>query len=105
MKVTPTSGTYVTIKDVVQVLHHKLWLSATEGEYRKIPTHEMQLEVDNAYQRRYKREAEKMEYERQRNRGVMRVDFLAGENLFAGLSSTTMGPDVWELNVLPSKVL
>jgi len=96
-------GTYVTIADVLDAIFHTLRLTATEGEYRKIPSQEMQQRVDVAYRRRYKRLQDAGEYEREKGRGVRRIDFLVENNIFAGLSSTGRGPDVWELNVQPLK--
>jgi len=105
IRVVPTHkpGTYVSISDVLDAIFGTLRLTATEGEYRKIPTQEMQQRVDIAYRRRYKRLQDAQQYQKEKMRGVRRVDFLAEKNIFAGLSSTPRGPDVWELNVLPLK--
>jgi hypothetical protein len=104
IKVVPMRkpGTYVSIADVLDAIFNTLRLTTTEGEYRQIPTQEIQQRVDVAYRRRYKR-LQAGEYEREKARGVRRVDFLLEKNIFAGLSSTGRGPDVWELNMQPLK--
>jgi hypothetical protein len=105
IRVVPTHkpGTHVTIADVLDAIFHTLRLTATEAEYRKIPTQERQQRVESAYRRRYKRISDPSQYEKEKGRGVRRVDFLAESNIFVGLSSTSRGPDVWELNVQPLK--
>lgn len=102
IRVVPTRkpGTYVTVGDVLEAIYHRLRLTATEMEYRNIPTQDMKERVDMAYRRRYKRlQQDGGEYEKEKARGVRRIDFIGEKNIFAGLGSTGKGPDVWELQV------
>ena len=93
----------MTIADVLDAIYRALRNAATEAEYREIPTQERRLRVDSAYRRRYKRLPDVKDYEAEKAGGMRRIDFLAEKNIFAGLSSTSRGPDVWELNVQPLK--
>lgn len=96
-QVTPsyTRANYVSIADLLKTIYHMLCVPATEADFRKIPTNEMQRRVAVAYKQRCKRSmSQGKEYNE-----MKRVDFLLEETIFAGLSGTSYGLNVWELNV------
>ncbi|RDB22499.1 hypothetical protein Hypma_010156 [Hypsizygus marmoreus] len=90
---------YVTVMDVFDAIYSSLRLNVTESEFGRIPTLDEQRRVDDAYRRRYKRIGDVKLYELEKAKGVKRVDFLQARTMFAGLTSTMAGPEVWELNV------
>jgi len=93
-----TSGVYVTVNDVLSTLHHELTKGVDPAHYADLPPAERRC-VDNAYFSR----CSDIQDDNQRNhvkaRGVIKLDFLAGKTHFMGLSGTTDGPEIWELNV------
>lgn len=93
-----TSGVYVTVNDVLSTLYHELTKGVDPAHYADLPFVERRC-VDNAYFSR----CSDIQDVNQRNyvkaKGVIKLDFLAGKTHFMGLSGTTDGPDIWELNV------
>ncbi|GLB33833.1 hypothetical protein LshimejAT787_0107170 [Lyophyllum shimeji] len=92
-------GTYVTIADVFEAIYRALRLAVTEKEFENIPTLEEKRRVDNAFRRRYKSTDDKEGYELEKRKGLKRIDFLKERHVFASLTSTPHGPEIWELNV------
>ena len=92
------SGAYVTVYDVLSTLYHELTKGVDPAHYADLPFVERRC-VDNAYFSR----CSDIQDVNQRNyvkaKGVIKLDFLAGKTHFMGLSGTTDGPDIWELNV------
>lgn len=90
---------YVTVSDLLEGMYHALRLNATQSEYELLPFKEMKLTVNKSYERRYSRLSNLEERERERTRGLRRIDFLGTRSNFLGLSSTQEGAHVWQLNV------
>lgn len=93
-----TPGAYVTVSDVLFTLYHDLILGVDPAHYAELPPEERQC-VDNAYFYRCSDIRDANQRNQVRARGVIKLDFLAGRTCFKGLSGTTSGPDIWELNV------
>jgi hypothetical protein len=88
----------VTVCDVLTALHRTLRLPVTSAEFDSLPTFKDMLRVKKAYERRYKAISEPFARIEEEKKGGKRVDFLMGRR-FLGLSSTTMGPEFWCINV------
>ena len=80
-------------------LYRALRLNCTQAEFILLPSHDMKQKVTEAYKQRYRRASDVTLCEYEKVRGVRRVDFLGGKNMFMGLSSTGEGAGVWQLNV------
>jgi hypothetical protein len=93
-----TSGAYVTVNDVLSTLHHELTRGVDPAHYANLPSAERRC-VDNAYFSRCSDVQDVNQRDHVKRRGVIKLDFLAGRTHFMGLSGTTNGPDIWELNV------
>lgn len=93
-----THGAYVTVNDVLSTLYSELIPGVDPVHYAELPAEERQF-VDRAYFYRCSDIRDVNERNRARARGVIKLDFLAGQTCFKGLSGTTSGPDIWELNV------
>ncbi|KIM59981.1 hypothetical protein SCLCIDRAFT_99141, partial [Scleroderma citrinum Foug A] len=92
----PSSCVYVTIRDVLGALHAFLQVPVTMAEYKMLPSQADRDEVAIAFHARCDRTQNP---EWMKSRGVIRLDFLRGRNVFMGLSCTKYGPDMWMLNV------
>ncbi|KAF8624324.1 hypothetical protein AX17_007153 [Amanita inopinata Kibby_2008] len=91
----PHATPYVTVRDVLHGIQRFLRCGATKTEYERIPSEQARSGVSNAYVRRCKAA---YDFEAERVAGLKRVDFLAGNTRFVGLSGTSRGPEVWELH-------
>ena len=101
VEVSPSStipGAYVTVDDVLAALYYELNMGVDPTHYADLPPAERQC-VDKAYFYRCSDIPEVNQRNRAKARGVIKLDFLAGRTHFMGLSGTTNGPDIWELNV------
>ena len=101
VEVFPSSsnpGAYVTVNDVLSTLYHELNMGVDPAHYAQLPTGERQC-VDNAYFNRCSDIRDVIERKYVKARGVIKLDFLTGQTRFKGLSGTTSGPGIWELNV------
>jgi len=92
-------GIYVTVIDVFEAIYRALRLGVTADEFESIRTLEEKQRVDDAYRRRYKSVGDRKGYELEKSKGLKRVDFLKERQIFASLTSTPGGPEIWELNV------
>ena len=99
LTVSAKQYSYVTVSDLLEGAYHALRLNATQTEYELLPSKEMKATVSESYKRRYNRLSNLEERERERTRGLRRIDFLGTRNNFLGLSSTQEGAHVWQLNV------
>lgn len=90
-------GAYVTVDDVLTALYTNLRLTVNPLEYERLGP--LKQVVDQAYFARIGRVQDAAMREQEAKKGVKRVDFLRGVNMFMGLSGTHGGSDVWELNV------
>jgi len=100
VEVSPSSasGAYVTVNDVLSMLHYELTMGVDPAHYADLPPVERQC-VDNTYFYRCSHIQDVNERTIAKARGVIKLDFLASQTHFMGLSGTTNGPDIWELNV------
>ncbi|KIM68368.1 hypothetical protein SCLCIDRAFT_1209190 [Scleroderma citrinum Foug A] len=92
----PASCIYVTVRDVLEALHAFLQCPVTLAEYKMLPSQADRNEVAVAFHARCERTQDR---ERTTKKGVIRLDFLRGRDVFMGLSCTRYGHDVWMLNV------
>ena len=93
-----TSAVCVTVKDVLSTLYRELAKGVDPAHYADLTPAERQC-VDNAYFSRCSDIQDVNQRNHTKSRGVIKLDFLAGQTHFMGLSGTTIGPDIWELNV------
>jgi len=100
VEVSPSSapGAYVTVNDVLSTLHYELTMGVDPAHYADLPPAERQC-VDNAYFYRCSHIQDVNQRTIAKGRGVIKLDFLASQTHFMGLSGTTNGLDIWELNV------
>jgi hypothetical protein len=101
VEVFPSSSTsvvYVTVNDVLSTLYHELTKGVDPAHYADLPPAERRC-VDNAYFSRCSDIQDVNQRNHTKAKGVIKRDFLAGQTHFLGLSGTTDGPDIWELNV------
>ncbi|KAG6827730.1 hypothetical protein H0H87_003767 [Tephrocybe sp. NHM501043] len=87
-------GTYVTVGDVIDELHHFLRKQISAKEWNSLPSEKDRRRVTDAYERRYRRISSSRDYDDEKTRGVRRVDFLMGLNKFMGLAPSAEGPGV-----------
>lgn len=92
----PASCLYVTVRDVLEALHGFLQIPVKTAEYERLPSKADKEAVAIAFHARGDRSQNP---EWTKSRGVNRLDFLRGQNVFMGLSCTKYGPDMWMLNV------
>jgi hypothetical protein len=91
---------FVSVADVLHALSRALRQPISPTEYAQLLSPTEQRRVNEAFERRYRRLAsDPPAYQVEKLKGVKRVDFLMGKTRFLGLSWTSTGPDVWELNV------
>jgi hypothetical protein len=88
----------VTVADMLNGVYFYLRLPVSEAEFHTLPS-QARAEVTMSFKNRYRRIRNDVEYEREKSKGVKRIDFLMGRVQWAGLSSSKAGPDVWVLNV------
>ncbi|KAG6917083.1 hypothetical protein DXG01_003972 [Tephrocybe rancida] len=93
----PSQG-YVSVNDVLEELYHSLRTNITARDYAALPSEKARRQVSLAYEQRYKRVRGTRDYEDEKQRGVLRVDFLMGRTRFMGLSSNERGAGVWLLH-------
>lgn len=91
--------THVTFNDVFGAIYHSLRKQVTEAEFISVSSQSLRTQIDNAYKRRYKRLQEYSHYEKERDAGLRRVDFLGENVMFDGLSCNTDGRAQWTLHV------
>ncbi|THU99549.1 hypothetical protein K435DRAFT_490602 [Dendrothele bispora CBS 962.96] len=90
--ITPSTGQYVTVQDVVYGLYDALRTKISDSQYqlctdpKKFPG--IRPEVDNAFKARCDKLMERNvgEAEKERRKGRRLVDMLRGQNVFYGLS-------------------
>jgi hypothetical protein len=87
----------VTIGDVLDAIYTSLRKNIIREDYKYLSDN-AQLRVKAAYERRFRSLLDQRSYERERQSGVKRVDFLMDRNRFRGLIMTS-APGVWQLEV------
>lgn len=97
--VAPLNGDYVTVNDVLHCLYRHLRLAVTPEEYEALATGLVREAVNSAYRARCARIEDPQKRATEKGKGVKRIDFLQGRNVFKGLSGTLTAAHIWELNV------
>ncbi|KAF9449808.1 hypothetical protein P691DRAFT_666793 [Macrolepiota fuliginosa MF-IS2] len=92
-------GPHVTVLDVLYYLYRYLRLAVSQEEYETQATGTTKAAVNSAYHARCGRVSGHQARATEEGKGVKKVDFLQGRNMFKGLSGTLTGAHVWELNV------
>lgn len=95
---TPKPEPFVSVSDVLTALHLALRMRVTPDEFNRLPA-ESRHRVIAARERRCRALQDPRMREEERQRGLVRIDFLMGRNRFLGLSCTTGVSNVLELNV------
>ncbi|TEB28205.1 hypothetical protein FA13DRAFT_1595824, partial [Coprinellus micaceus] len=99
--VRPTAGTIVAVADVIAGIHTNLrtGISATEFQVAGGDPADpgRQQRITAAYQARCGRFPQGAARKKELQKGVKRIDFLEGINMFAGLVSTKDGAHIWRL--------
>jgi hypothetical protein len=85
--VRATNMRYVTVADVLEGLYKSLRANITPPEFQTLSEKD-RMYATQAYQRRYRRlrDADPYLSEKEKNRGMKRIDFLMGRIRFGGLS-------------------
>jgi hypothetical protein len=97
----PHSSAYVTVLDVLQDLHGWLQLRIRRDDYTELSLSTQSM-VRAAYESRCSKVPDPATQATERQNGIKCVDLLLGLHIFAGLSSTVHGPDIWELHLCNS---
>ncbi|KAF7327121.1 hypothetical protein MKEN_00288400 [Mycena kentingensis (nom. inval.)] len=92
-------GAFITVADVLAVLHTSLRTRVSKDEYERLGSHRLMRRVSDAYTERYMRLRGHRGYAEEKTGGLRRVDFLMGQTRFRGLSPSTSQPDVWRFHV------
>ncbi|KAF9522766.1 hypothetical protein CPB83DRAFT_863937 [Crepidotus variabilis] len=89
--------THVTFNDIFGAIYHSLRKQVTEAEFCQVKSSTQRTQIESAYKRRYKRLQDYSHYERERDSGLRRVDFLGESVMFEGLSCNIDGRAQWTL--------
>lgn len=92
-------GTHVSVLDVLYCLFRHLRLAVSREEYDTQAAGMTRVAVDSAYHARCARVRDPQMRAAEEAKGIKRVDFLQGRNIFKGLSGTLTSAHIWELNV------
>jgi len=95
---SPHPDPFVTVADVLKTLYTALRLAVTPAEYDALPSREAKFRVVAAYENRCRKSGNA--YDEEKRKGVKRIDFLMGRNMFAGLTAISGQRDTWLLHVL-----
>lgn len=93
------SKEFVTVSDVLSGIYASLRIPVNSGDFNGL-SKEQQRMITQTFFHRYDRLGETEAGEKEKVKGVKRVDFLVGRNSFAGLCPTN-SPLVWELILSP----
>ncbi|KXN82299.1 hypothetical protein AN958_02731 [Leucoagaricus sp. SymC.cos] len=91
--------TYVTVHDVLHRLYRGFRDFVTPEEYDTLALGPVRMAVDAAYHSRCARILDPAHRTKEVQKGIRRIDFLQGMNMFKGLSGTLAGAQIWQLNV------
>ncbi|KAF7320138.1 hypothetical protein MKEN_00798300 [Mycena kentingensis (nom. inval.)] len=97
--VTPASGNFVRVADVLEGIYASLRQNASSADYDCLPEH-AKKEVTAAFQRRYHQMPDPTMQQMEKHKGLKRVDFLGATVAFHGLVPSTAVPGAFELCVL-----
>jgi hypothetical protein len=93
------SKEFVTVCDVLSGIYASLRIPINSGDFNGL-SGEKQSMITQTFFHRYDRHGETEAREKEKVKGVKRVDFLIGRNSFAGICPTS-SPLVWELTLSP----
>lgn len=89
----------VTVADVLAGIHAILRTNVTASEFQMAGSDPMDpgraARITNAYQNRCARVPYGEARNKELKKGLKRIDFLEGVNMFEGLANTKYGPHVW----------
>ena len=88
----------VTVGDVLAGIYAHLRTPVSAAEYALVGQEDVQRRIGDAFRRRCKRQPSAEAVARETGKGLKRVDFLEGVNVFGGLSTTKEGGHVWQMN-------
>lgn len=91
------SRSFLTVADVLHGLYTGLRIAVSKEEYER-QGEGSQRKISLAYYNRWERIANPNDREKERMKGVKRIDFLMGKNLFKGLSRAPNSPHIWTLH-------
>ncbi|KAJ7264843.1 hypothetical protein C8J57DRAFT_1331887 [Mycena rebaudengoi] len=97
--VPASNGRYVTVSDVITTIYRSLRVNVTATEFNALRTQKLMRRATAAYTQRYARLKGHRGYTEEKSQGVKRVYFLMGCTKFQGISPTSSGADLWQLNI------
>ncbi|KAF7304473.1 hypothetical protein HMN09_00849600 [Mycena chlorophos] len=99
-----SNGQYVSVGDVLEGLYRALRTPVRAAEYAELGRRRGGSTVMDGMARTYKRRCrlyrDRRAYEEEQRGGLRGVDYLMGYTKFAGLSPTSRGADVWEIETM-----
>jgi hypothetical protein len=96
--VPASNGRFVTVSDILSSVHRALQVSVTQSEFSALGSQKLMHQASVAYRRRCERLRGHRGFMEEKRKGVKRVDFLMGYTKFQGLSPTSRGSNVLQLN-------
>ncbi|KAF9501627.1 hypothetical protein BDN71DRAFT_725398 [Pleurotus eryngii] len=100
LEIKPTIRDFVTVSDVINGMYRALRAAVSKAEYAALPSLAARQQVTDAYSHRCARILDPSAKQVEMQKGLKRIDFFINKNRFIGLSSTSLGPHVWSINVL-----
>lgn len=101
MQPSVSGSTMVTVADVLAGIYAALRTNVTASEFQMAGSDPMDpgrsARITNAYQNRCARVPYGEARNKEMKKGLKRIDFLEGVNMFEGLANTKYGPHVWSM--------
>ncbi|KAJ7812353.1 hypothetical protein B0H14DRAFT_2856941 [Mycena olivaceomarginata] len=98
--VRPIEGEVVLVRDIFTAIYTSLQLPATKTDYESLSP-AVQYQVSVAFSRRWKRMPNTELKDKEREKGLKRVDFLRSTVSFAGVSKSQLGHNYLNLLLTP----
>ncbi|PFH47501.1 hypothetical protein AMATHDRAFT_67649 [Amanita thiersii Skay4041] len=95
---TSSSERYINVSDVLDTIYHELQRPITLAEYDALGS-VVRERINWAFISRCANIGDPSEQDKERNKGVKRVDFLRDRNRFTGLSTSAVNSDYWEVHL------
>ncbi|EIM89293.1 uncharacterized protein STEHIDRAFT_76247 [Stereum hirsutum FP-91666 SS1] len=96
---SPNSAKFISVQDVLDALYSNMRTPVKEAEFKALAP-AMGKAVSDAFEKRWRAFVNGMEREKERGKGVKRVDFLVGKTRVDGLNKTSgTKDDSWVFNV------
>lgn len=80
-------------------IYAALRMGASQDDFDRIPGRAERKQVEDAFKHRHERLRDPKKVMEEKKKGMKRVDFLMKKHRFMGLSSTSKGPDIWQMHV------